>query len=196
MLGKIDPRLRRSDVVVNSFSSCISNASEELSRAPEMPFSEIFSQPRMLPHKFERTVSLKELQSFTNTHCWRQFNKQVDMVDSDVKFVDFTSMFNCNFCDESLDINSNPIEFHRISGVFRFPHKVEGILPEGMFKTFQFHFFAPPNRASKKAHANLVNLFQEGSIYPPYVNNLTELNLLEVGSPPQLKSKGIRAPIM
>ena len=177
MLRKIEPRLRRVDVVVNSFSSCVSNAPEEFAWTPEMSFREIFSQPRMLPHEFERGITFKQLQSFADRHSCGQLNKQVDMVNSNIEFVDFTPMFNCNFCDESLDINSDPIKLHGISGIFRFPHKVEGILPEGMFKTFQFHFFAPQSRESKKAHANFVNLVQEGSINPLCIQAFQELNL-------------------
>ena len=174
MLGQIEPRLRRSNIMFNSFGSYVSNASEEFTWIPEMPFSKIFSQPRMFLQKPKSRSSFKQLQSFTNTHCWRQLNKQVDMVNSDMKLVNFTSILNSNFYDKSLYINYNSIEFHGVFGIFRLPNKVECILSEGVFKTFQFHFFAPQSRASKKAHANFVNLFQEGSIYPHHINNSQE----------------------
>jgi len=177
MLRKISPRLRRSNVMLNSFSSRISNTPEEFSWAPEMPFSKILSQPGMLLHKLERRVPFEQLQSFTNTHsCW-QFNKQMDMVNCNMQFVNFTSMLDSNFCDKSLAVNFDSIKFKWVPSILGFPHEVESILPEGMFKTYQFHFFAPKVKASKTAHANFVNLFQEGSIYPPDINKFQELNL-------------------
>ena len=196
MLRQIEPRLRRSNVMLNSFSSCISNASKELAWTPKMPFSEIFSQPRMFLQKSESRSPFKQLQSFTNTHCRWKFNKQMDMVNSNMEFVDFASMFDSNFCDESFYINSNTIELHGISSVFRFPNKVERILPESMAKGFQFHFLSPQTFIRSKVLTMFVNLVQEGKIYPSFINNSQELNLMEVGSPPKLKSKGIRARAM
>ena len=68
------------------------------------------------------------------------------------------------------------------------------ILSNCMFKMFQFHFFAPLNRVSKKAYAKSVNLFLGGSTLEPlFINDSKELNLMEIGSPSKLKSIGIRA---
>ncbi len=197
MLRQIEPRLRRSNVVVNSFSSCISNTSEEFSWTPEMSFSKILSQPRMLPHKLERRVSFKQLQSFADRDsCW-QFNKQVDMVDSYMQLVDFTSVFNSNFCDKSLDINSDPIKFKWVPSILGFPHKVEGILPEGVFERFQFHFLAPQTFIRNKV-LTMFDLFNSRGLTssPIFTNNSQKLNLTEAGSPPMLESKGIRAQTM
>ncbi len=177
MLGKVGPRLRRADVMLDSFGSCIPNASEEFTRAPEMSFSKIFSQPRVLLHKFERRIPFKQLQSFTNTHsCW-QFNKQMDMVDSNVQFVNFAPMSNSNLCNKPLAIDFDPIKFKWVPSILGFPHEVECILPEGVFKTYQFHFVAPKVKASKKAHANFVNLFQEPSTPALHINKFQELNV-------------------
>jgi len=194
MLGKIEPRLRRSNIVVNSFCSCISNASEEFTWTPEMSFSKILSQPGMLPHKLERTVAFEELQGFTNTHCCRQLNKQVDMVDSNMQLVDFTPMLDSNFCDESLDINSDSIKFKWVPSILGFPHKVEGILPEGVFERFQFNFLAPQTFIRNKV-LTMFDLFNSRGLTssPIFTNNSQKLNLTEVGSPPMLKSRGIRA---
>ena len=146
-----------------------------------MSFSKILSQPGMFSHKLERTVAFEELQGFADRDsCW-QFNKQVNMVNSNMQLVDFTPMLDSNFCDESLDINSDSIKFKGVPSILGLPNKVEGILPEGMFKTFQFHFFAPQTVARNKAHAKFVNLVQEGTIYPLYDNNLTELNIMGGG---------------
>ena len=194
MLGKIAPRLRRIDVVVNSFSSCVSNASEEFAWTPEMSFSKILSQPGMLSHKLERRVSFKQLQSFADRDsCW-QFNKQVDMVDSNMKLVDFTPMLDSNFCDESLDINSDSIKFKGVPSILGFPHKVEGILPESVFERFQFHFLAPQTFIRNKVLTMFVQFNSRGLTSSPiFTNNSQKLNLTEMGSPPMLESKGIRA---
>ena len=192
MSRKIDPRLRRSNVMLDSFSSCVSNTSEEFAWTPEMPFSEISSKPGMLLQEPESRCSFEQLQCLANTHCGREFNKQVDMVDSNMQLVDFTPIFNCNFCDESLDINSDPIEFHRVSCVFRFPHKVEGILPKAMAKRLQFHFLSPQTFIRNKVLTMFeFNLFKEGTVYPSFTNTSQELNF--VGSPPLLENRGTRA---
>jgi len=178
--------------MLHSFCSCVSNAPEKFTWTPEMSLGKILSQPRMLLHQFEGRVPFEQLQSFANTHCRWQFNKQMDVVNSNMEFVNFAPMFNSNFCDESLYINSNPIEFHRVSCIFRLPHKVEGILPEGMAKGFQFHFLSPQTFIRSKVLTMFdFGLVQEGTFYPSFTNNSQELNF--VGSPPMLKSKGIRA---
>ena len=177
MLSQRNPRLRRTDIMFNSFSSCVSDTPKEFTWAPEVSFSEIISQPGVFMQEFKGTISFKQLKGFTNTHCWRQLNKQVDMVNSNMEFVNFTSMFQSNLSDKPLTINSDSIKLHRVHCIFTFPHKVEGILPEGMIKTLQTHFFAPKVKASKKAHANFVSLVQGDSNNLLDINNLTELNI-------------------
>lgn len=184
MLNSMEPRLRRSNVVLNSFSSCVSDATKEFSRTPEMSVSKMVSQPRMFLEKFKGTISLKQLKSFANTHCWRNLNKQVNVVNSDVKFVDFTSMFDCNLVDESFTINLKPIKLERIFGVFNFPDKMESILSKAMFETLQIHFLSP--KSADKAHANFV-LVQEPSISALHVNYSEELNIEDGDSSPNLK---------
>ena len=154
MLRQIEPRLRRTDIMFNSFSSCVPNASEEFSWTPEMSVSEIISQPRMFVQKFKGTVPLKQLKSFADTHSNWQLNKQVDMINSNMELVDFTSMLDSNFSDKPFTINFDSIKLEGIHSIFGFPDKMESILSEGMFKTFQIHFISPQNIA----HAKSVNL--------------------------------------
>ena len=178
--------------MLNSFGSCVSNTPEEFSRAPEMPMSKIIPQPRMFLHQLKSTVALKQLQCFTDRHCWRQFNKQMDMINSNMQFVNFTSMFNCSFADEPFTINFNPIKFERVHSIFRFPHQVEGILPEGMFKTLQIHFFAPELAQENIAHAKSINLVTgTQSQSSSYTNKYQELNLVEEGN----SSLGLKAEV-
>ena len=49
------------------------------------------------------------MRGFTNINCWKKPNKQVDAVNSEVRFADFTSMLKSNLADEPFTINFNPI---------------------------------------------------------------------------------------
>jgi len=167
MLRQIIPRLRRSDVVFNSFSGGVSNAPKELSWTPKMSFSEVVPQPRMLMQELKGRIALKQLKSLTNTHCWRQLNKEMDMVNSNVELVDFTSISDCNFIDEPLTINFDSIKFKGVPSIFRFPDKMESILSEGVFKTLQIHFSSPEDSSNY-----LQNLVQEGNINPLSIEQL------------------------
>jgi len=168
MLSQRNPRLRRLDIVSNSFSGCISDAAKEFSRAPEMPFSEIISQPGMLLQQTESTVTFKQLKSLADTHSYRHLDKQMDMVFSDAKFINFAFLPVSNLSDEELAIHPDSIELHRVHSILAFPHKVKSILPEGMFSAFQIHFFAPQNIA----HAKFVNLFHGANIEPRFIQEI------------------------
>ncbi len=143
MLNLTNPGLRRNDVVGNSFSGCIPDATEELSRAPKVSFSEIVSQPRMFFQKLKGTISFKQLKSLANTHRDGHLNKQVDMIKSDVEFINLEPFSVSYLPDEKLAIHPNSVELHRVHSIFAFPHEVESVLPEGMFSTFQIHFSSP-----------------------------------------------------
>lgn len=177
--------------MLNSFHSCISNTSKKFSRTPKMSFRKISPQPRMFPHQIEGTISFKQLKGSANTHSWRKLNKQMDMINSNVEFINFTPVFNSHFADESFTIHPQPIKLKWVHRIFNFPDKMESILSEGMFPTFQIHFLTPQTLARNTVHTKLVNLFKEGNVNPLYFK---ELNInKENGSPPKLKSKGIRA---
>ena len=163
--------------MLNSFGSCISDAPEEFSRAPEMSFCKIISEPRMFLHEFKRTVALEQLKGFADRHCWRQFNKQMYVIDSDVNFINFTSVFDCDFMDKSLAINSNSEKFEGVHCIFGLPHEVESILPEGMTERLKIHFFAPELVTRNIAHANSNLVFKEPNIWALSINHLQELNI-------------------
>lgn len=190
MLRKISPRLRRFNIVSNSLTSRIPNTPKEFSWTPEMSFSEIISQPRMLMQKFEGTITLKQLQGSANTHCGWHFNKQVDVVNCNVQFINFEAMPVSCLPDKKLTIHSDPIEFHGVSSIFALPNKVEGILPETMFKTFQIHFFAPQTFIRNKVLTMFVSLVHGDSNNPHSSNNSQELNLLEGRIPPMFENMG------
>jgi len=192
MSQQIKPRLSRINVVLNSFTSCIPDAAEKFSGTPEMSLSEIAAQPRMLAQKFKGRISFKQLKRSTNRHCRWQLNKNMNMVNSDVKLVDFTSIFDSDFSDKSLAINLNSKKFEGVHRIFWLPHEVESILPEGMTKTLQIHFFPPCLDISKRAHAKR-NFFTDRGLTssPRSTQEFQELNLVEHGD----SSLGLKAEV-
>jgi len=154
-----------------------------------MSVSKISSEPRMFFEKFKGAVSFKQLQSFANTHGRRHFNKQVNVVNSDMKFINLKSSSVSNLPEEKFTIHSKSVELERVFGIFNFPDKMEGVLSEAMFSGFQIHFLSPKSATRKRAHANFVFSFEEPSISAPHINNSIELNLMEHGnSSPSLKT--------
>ena len=173
MLTQINPRLRRSNVVSDSFTGCIADAAKELSRTPKVSFSEIVSQPRMFSQKLKGRVTFKQLESFADTHRRRKLNKQVNMVNSDVEFVNLEPFFVSNLSQEKFNIHPNSVKLHRIFGVFAFPHKVESVLSEAVLPSFQIHFLSPEHSS------HYIQQFNSGGLEsrPSVSNQLTELNL-------------------
>ena len=190
MLTLTNPRLRRFDVVVNSFGSCVADAPKEFSRTPEVPFLEIPSEPRVFLQQTESTVSFEQLKSLADTHSSWHFNKQMDVVNSDVKFVDFTALPVSNLPDEELTIHSDAIELHRIHGIFAFPHEVESILSKGMLGTFQIHFTSPE-------HSSHYIQFNSGGLgsNPSLANHSEILNFEDGDSSIGLKAE-VSSPLM
>ena len=196
MLRQISPRLGRTDVVVNSFHSCIPNAPKEFSWTPEMSFSKIISQPRVLLQNSKSRIAFEQLQCSTDRHCWRQFNKQMDMIDSDMKLVNFTPMFFCDLSQKNLTITFDPIKFERIPSILGFPNKMECVLPEGMTKSLQIHFFPPESAVRNKAHANSKLVCREGNISPLCNNQSFQEFKLEDGDSPLCLKAEVSSPFM
>ena len=181
-----NPRLRRSNVVLDGFSSCISYAAKEFSRTPEMSASKMVSQPGMLLHQTKGTVPFEQLKGSADTHSWRQFNKQMDVVNGDMQFIYFASLPVSNLPQEKLTIYPQSIKLEWVFGIFNFPDKMESILSEAVLSGFQIHFLSP--KLTRRAHANLNVYFEEPSIRALPNSQTKELNLLEDGdSSPNLK---------
>ena len=186
-----NPRLRRLNVVVNSFDSSITDATKEFSRTPEMSFSKMVSKPRMFFEKFKGTITFKQLEGNTNTHSWRHFNKQVDMINTDVKFINFEPFSISNLPQEEFTIHSEPIKLEGIFSILDFPDKMESILPKAMFSRFQIHFSSPEHSS------NYIHQFNsEGLVSRPSdTNQLKLLNFEDGDSSPNLKV-GVSSPWM
>jgi len=181
MLKLTNPRLRKSNVMLDSFGSCISNTPKEFSRTPEMSFSKVVSQPGMFFEKAEGTVSFKQLKGFAHAQRRRKLHKQVNVVDSDMQFVDFASLPTSNLSQKEFAIHSEPIKLEGVFGIFNFPHEVECVLSEAVLPRFEIHFLSPKSAKRKKAHANLNVYFEEPSISALLNSQTKELNLLEDG---------------
>ncbi len=195
MLKLTNPRLRRFDVVVNSFGGCITDAPKEFSRAPEMSFSKVVSQPGMFFEKFKGAVSFKQLKSQTNTHRRRHLNKQVNMINSNMELINLEPFSVSHLPQEELTIHPETIKLEGVFGIFNFPDKMEGILSEAMFSGFQIHFLSPKS-AGDRAHANFAVYFEEPSIQALPNSQIKELNLMEHGdSSPSLKAQ-VSSPLM
>ena len=191
MLKLTNPRLRRSNVVLDSFGSCVSNTPKEFSRTPEMSFSKMVSQPWMFFKKLKGTVAFKKLESFANTHSRGKLNKNVDMINSDVKFINFEPFSISHLPQEKLTIHPESIELEGVSCVFNFPDKMESILSKAMFSRFQIHFLSPEHSS------NYVHWFiSEGLVSRPSDSNHLEiLNFEDGDSSPSLKT-WVSSPLM
>jgi len=186
MLKLTNPRLRRSNVVLNSFGSCIPNTPKEFSWTPEMSSSKMVSQPRMFLHQTEGAITFEQLKSLADAHSYWHLNEEMDMINSDVEFIDFESLPVSNLPQEKLTIHSKPIELKGIFSIFNFPNKMESILSEAMLPRFQIHFLSPKS-AGDKAHANLT--FNSGGLVsrPSDTNHLEILNFEDGDSSQNLK---------
>ena len=195
MLKLTNPRLRRNNVMLNSFGSCISNTAKEFSWTPEMSFSEIISQPRMFLHQPKGTISFKQLKSLANTHRDRHLNEEMDMINSNVEFINFEPFSVSNLSQEKLTIHSKPVELEGIFGIFNFPDKMKSILSEAMFSGSQIHFLSPKS-AGDKAHANFTFSFEEPSISAFPNIQTKELNLMGDGDSSQNLKVWVHSPWM
>jgi len=183
MLSQRNPRLRRINVVSDSFASCVSDAAKEFSWAPEVSMPKMSSEPGMLLQKHKGRISFKQLQSFADTHSDGHLNKEMDVINSDVKFINLKSFSVSNLSDEELAIHFNPIKLHRVHSIFTFPDKMESILSKAMISAFQIHFLTP-----KIAHANF-DLFSGGLESSPSDSTHLEILNFEGGdSSPGLKA--------
>ena len=188
MLKLTNPRLRRLNVVVNSFGSCVADTSKEFSRAPEVSVSKMVSKPRMFFEKLKSTIAFKQLQGFANTHGRGKLDKQVDMVNTDIEFINFEPFSVSNLPQEKLTIHPQTIELEGIFSIFNFPDKMESILSKAMFSGFQIHF-SSPKPAGDSAHANLNVYFEEPSIQALPNSKTKELNFeVNSDSSPSLKT--------
>ena len=182
--------------MLNSFGSCIPNTPKEFSRTPKMSISKMVSQPRMFFEKFKGTITFKQLDGFANAHRRGKFNEEMNVVNSDVKFVNFTSLSISNLPQKKLTIHSEPIELKGVFGIFNFPDKMESILSEAVFSRFQIHFLSPKSAQGDKAHANFIFSFEEPSISAPHINFSKELNLMGDGDSSLNLKVGVSSPWM
>jgi len=185
MLKLTNPRLRRSNVMLNGFGSCISDATKEFSRAPEVSFSKMVSEPRMFLHQLESAVTFEQLQCFANTHSDGHLNEEMDMINTNVEFINFEPFSVSHLPQKKFTIHSEPIKLERVFSIFNFPHEVECVLSEAVLPSFQIHFLSPESARGDKAHANFDVYFEESSISTLPNIQTKELNLMGNGDSSQ-----------
>jgi len=144
------------DVGLDNVRGNVSHRSEKLTRTPEVSFSKMLAQPRMLAKKFVRTTAFKQLKSFTNGHSRRYSDKHVDMIRLNLKFVDFYVFVTSNFTQKLVTMSPEHIKLEWVLRVFRFPNKMISILSNAVSMVVKsFHFMIPP-RFFYGANANLM----------------------------------------
>lgn len=161
-----------------------------------MSSSKMVSKPGMFLHQLESTVTFEQLQSFADTHGNWHLNEEMDMVNSDMKFINFEPFSVSNLPQEKFTIHSNKLKLERVSCIFNFPDKMESILSEAMFSGFQIHFLSPKSARGDKAHANLTVYFEEPSIQALPNIQTKELNLMENGDSSQNLKVWVSSPWM
>ena len=159
-----------------------------------MSSSKMVSKPGMFLHQLESTVTFEQLQSFADTHGNWHLNEEMDMVNSDMKFINFEPFSVSNLPQEKFTIHSNKLKLERVSCIFNFPDKMESILSEAMFSRFQIHFLSPKS-AEDKAHANFV-FYSEGLVSRPTDTNHSEILNFEDGDSSQNLKVWVPSPWM
>ena len=147
--------LRRGNVMLNSFASYISNASEEFSRTPEMSLSEMVSQPRVLLKDSISRISFEQLKSLRNAHCIRNFNKKMYVIWLNTKLINLKFIFNSHLPKNLFTKIFKFNKLKRVFSIFGFPHKVESVLSSCMSKSIYFHFLFSYAKFKNIAHSTL-----------------------------------------
>jgi len=179
------------NVVLYSFTGNIPNTPEKLSWTPETSFSKISSKASMLFKDSVSRNSFKQLKRFANTHCVRNFNKQVYIIRLYIKFINLKTILRNNISQYFLAKNPKLLKLKRIHSVFAFPHKVKCILSNSMPKLADFHFFSSYAKFFKKAQTTL-NMFGACANFVAHVLfSLQDLRTYRRFSLPCTKSQGI-----
>ena len=144
------------DISLDDIRGNVPYRAEKLAWAPEVSFTKMLAQPRMLAKKFVRAAAFKQLKSFTNGHSRRYSDKHVDMIRFNLKFVDFYVLVTSNFTQKLVAMVPDYLKLEWVLRVFRFPYKMVGILSNAVSMVVKsFHFMIPP-RFFYGANANLM----------------------------------------
>jgi len=130
------------NVVLDGFTSNITNTPKEFSWTPEMAFSKISSQPIMLLKDSISRIPFEELQGFRDTHGMWHFNKEMYVVWLNADFIDFKPIFSGNLSKRSFTKFFDLFKLERVPSIFAFPNKVKCILSNRVLEVCKFHFFS------------------------------------------------------
>ncbi len=129
------------DICLNDFGGYITNTTKKFTWAPEMPFTKMPAQPRMLAEKFIGASTLQKLKSFRNAQCRWQTYKNMYMVRLNLKLINFNPLASRNFAQKLLAMPANNHKLKRVLSILRLPHQMKRILTNtvpAMFKSFHF----------------------------------------------------------
>ena len=144
------------DISLDNLRGNVPYRAEKLARTPEVPFSKMLAQPRMLAKKFVRTAAFKQLKSFTNGHSRRYSDKHVDVIRLNLKFIDIHAIVMSYFAQKLVAMVPDCLKLEWVLRVLRFPYKMVSILSNAVSMVVKsFHFIIPP-RFFYGANANLM----------------------------------------
>ena len=133
------------DVGLDNFRGNVPYRTEKLARAPEVSFSKMLAQPRMLAKKFVRATAFKQLKSFANRHGGRYSYKHMYVVRFNLKFKDINIPFLRGFAQKLVAMLPNYLKLKRVFRIFGLPNKVISILSDAVPMVVKsFHFMIPP----------------------------------------------------
>ena len=155
-----------------------------------MSVPEMISKPGMFLKKFKGTITLKQLQSFANTHSGGELNKQVDMINSYMEFINLKSFSVSNLPEKEFTIHPQPIKFEGVFGILNFPDKMESILSKAVFSGFQIHFLSPEHSS------NYVRFISGGLVSKPSDSIHSEILNFEDGDSSQNLKVWVSSPWM
>jgi len=130
------------NVRLYNIRSHVANAAEKLSGTPEVSLTKMSSQPRMLTEKFVGAAAFQQLERSGDAHNRRQINKQMDMINLNMKLKYCYIVKFCYLAQKLLTMFANNLKLERIHSILGFPHKVECVLSNTVTKTRKsfYHF--------------------------------------------------------
>ncbi len=135
-------------------SGDVAHGAEKLAGAPEMSFTEVLAQPRVLAEKAEGASALQQLERTRDAHSGRQAHKQVHMVGLHLQLENLHPVLLRDFPQKTLAMAPDHCELERIHCIFGFPYKMECVLPYSVAMGCQSFHFSPSAQKFRIAHAN------------------------------------------
>lgn len=154
LAGRVPAVVCVADVCGDYISGDVAYGAEKFSWAPEMSFTEVFAQPRMLAEQTKGASAFEQLKRLGDAHGRLQVHKHMDMVRLHLQLENLHPIFLRDFPQENLAVPPNIIKLERILCILGLPHQVECVLPYPVAMTYQTFHFSPSAQKFRIAHAN------------------------------------------